>query len=302
MSGQHRRRSTGLRRRLVASLVALAASAGTVATVQMPGANGAYSAKINSGNTAASTAYFTCAGATSDPQTRALFAYPFGESSGSTATDVSGNATANPGLYSNNIYGSGISYGGTDNPTCARDRRPYVTLSGQGVFSTGGYISGPASAAPSLDVFSEEIWFRTTTAAGMLVGYGSSRTGSSFTHDRNLYLDVTGRLVFGVHPSAAIRTISSPAPVTDGVWHHAVATLSGAGMALYLDGVQVDKDASVTTAEPQSGGYWRFGYDNLFAWPAAPVSYYFKGSLAFGAVYDRALTPAQVSAHYRAGS
>jgi hypothetical protein len=148
-------------------------------------------------------------------------------------------------------------------------------------------------------VFTIEAWFKTTTVTGgMLMGFGNSQTGQSSSHDRRLYLDNAGHLLFGVYPNA-VKTIASPGVYNNGAWHLADASLSSAGMQLYVDGQLVAADATVTTAQNYSG-YWRIGYDSLSGWTSAPTSNYYKGTVADAAVYGSGLTAGQVAGHYNA--
>jgi hypothetical protein len=256
--------------------VLLALAAVVLALLGTPLGNASFIAKVtNSTNSAASAGYFTCTAYVKDATAgAAYFAYPFGESMGTTATDVSGSSH-------NGTYGSaGITYGVAN--------------------GSAGYITGPSTAITGPNTFSIEIWFKTTTKQGKIIGFGSSATGASSTYDRHLYIDTNGLLEFGVYPNA-VQTIATPTAVTDGAWHYAVATLSSAGMMLYLDGKLAASNAAVTTAQVFTG-YWRIGYDNLNGWTNNPSNYYFKGNLAWAAVYPYALSPAQVTAHYRAGT
>ena len=253
-------------------------------------ASGAYLSRVtNSTNSAATNPYFTCRAATvGETATNAYVAYPMGEPSGTTATDVSGNAR--PGLYS----ALGVTY--NQPGPCPRDSpaSTAVTLNG-----STGYLSGPATATAGTNTFSVEIWFRTTIAGGKLIGFGNLSTGPSTSYDRHLYIDTGGRLVFGVYPNA-VQTISSTATITDGRWHDAVGTLSSAGQMLYLDGQLVAANTGVSTAQAFTG-YWRIGYDNLTSWTNAPTNAFFTGSLAWAATYPYALTAPQVTTHYAAG-
>jgi len=97
-----------------------------------------------------------------------------------------------------------------------------------------------------------------------------------------------------------VKTVTSPRSYNDGSWHHAAATLSAAGMVLYVDGASVATDPTVTTAQAFTG-LWRFGYDNLNGWTSQPSSPYYAGNLAYAAVYSTALTAAQIKTHYIAG-
>ncbi len=62
-----------------------------------------------------------------------------------------------------------------------------------------------------------------------------------------------------------------------------------------------------STSAQHYSGYWRFGCGRLTYWPDAglpvlPPPTNFVGNLQYGAVYTRALTPAEVQSHYRAGA
>jgi hypothetical protein len=144
------------------------------------------------------------------------------------------------------------------------------------------------------------MWFKTTTTTGgRLIGFGNTQTGTSSQFDRHVYMTDSGRLVFGVYVSG-FYTATSPLAYNDGAWHHMIATLSGTGFRLYVDGAVVASNTSVAVGESDTG-YWRIGYDNLSGWPSAPTSYYFKGSIDDAAVYSTALTGAQISALHTAG-
>lgn len=165
--------------------------------------------------------------------------------------------------------------------------------------STAGRVSsGASSTVPS--AFSTELWFNTTTRrGGKLLGFGSAQTGASSSYDRHLYMHNDGRLTFGVYPGA-VRTISSSAAYNDGRWHHAVATQGPGGIALYVDGVRVAQDTTVTGAQAYTG-FWRVGGDNLGSWPNQPASQYFAGAIDEVAVYGSVLTSSSVAAHFAAG-
>ncbi|MGP9745367.1 PKD domain-containing protein [Brachybacterium sp. AOP29-B2-41] len=204
---------------------------------------------------------------------------------GSTLQDWAG---ANPA-----VAGSGVSADSSGIPNSATGRSD---LSG----TSSGRLASSTRAAVGAE-FSTELWFRTSTGrGGKLIGYGDASSGNSGSYDRHVYMRNDGRLVFGVHPGE-VRTVRSPEAYDDGQWHHAVATLGAAGQQLYVDGQLVASDASTISAQPYSG-YWRLGGDNLSGWPNRPSSDYFSGSLDEVAVYDRALTAAEISAHFAVGA
>ena len=187
------------------------------------------------------------------------------------------------------------------------------TASGTGCAQDGSTFNGSNSCVyiptriSGPETFSLEAWFNTTsTSNGKLIGFGSSTNVNDRQWDRHIYIDPAGRVVFGVYPNA-VRIIASPVGTNyaDGHWHQVVATLSGAGMALYLDGTLVAHDASVTSAQGYAG-YWKIGCGQLRGWAAGDGrgysgSSYYSGSLSYVAIYTTALTPSQVLTHYAAG-
>ncbi|WP_343533414.1 LamG-like jellyroll fold domain-containing protein [Pedobacter sp.] len=163
---------------------------------------------------------------------------------------------------------------------------------------TTQYVS-TANSFVNPTVFTVSIWFKTTTAGGKLIGFGSSQTGVSTNADRHIYMANNGRIFFGVKPGGIFKTINSTVAYADGNWHMATGVLSGSGMALYIDGTLVAQDAAVTTAESTTG-YWRLAYDNIDSWPSAPTNRYFTGSLDDAYIYSRALSAAEVTQLYNA--
>ena len=235
-------------------------------------------------NTWSAVPYFTCKSAVlaNSP----FFYYQFGENSGLTAADSSGNGRT--GGY----QGTRWTYGVTG--SCARDNNAAVTLNG-----SSDYVSTP-SLVNNPTVFTQEIWFKTTTTSGGdLLGFANTQLGVSTSSDRQLYLTNGGRVVFGMS-SGTIKTISSPKTYNDGSWHLADAVLSSAGEQLYLDGQLVASDATVTAAQNYLG-YWRIGQNNLTGWTNAPTSSYLAATIDDAAVYTSALTAGQIAGHYTAG-
>lgn len=172
------------------------------------------------------------------------------------------------------------------------DSDPAAAFSGTntGVADTSTQVTGPAT-------FAAEAWVKTTTTSGgKIVGFGNSNGGLSSSYDRHVYMTNAGQIVFGVYPGG-IRTVRSSQGYNDGQWHHIVAQLSGAGMALFIDGLAVASDPAITSAQAY-GGYWRVGGDNLNGWPDRPGSVFLKGTIDEVAIYPAALSGAQIENHY----
>jgi len=152
---------------------------------------------------------------------------------------------------------------------------------------TNGFVRAPQT-------FSVEGWFKTTsTAGGQVFGFGDVPSGTSYRHDRQVYLNSTGKLVYYLDPNGS-KSITSPKAYNDGAWHQVVASLSpSAGMVLYVDGAKVASWAASTTGRDY-GGFWRIGSDTL---PAGTTGY-LSGAIDDVSVYPSPLTAAQVKDHY----
>ena len=281
VSGQH-----APDRRVLARTVAAATALGLTWCVP---AGAAFTATTAGRSTLGAATYFTCAKAVT--AAAPYFWYRMDET-GSTTTVATDSSTG----ARNGVYGSAGKTAGATR-ACSSDTGRAMTFNG-----SSGYLSSPLVSTALPNVFSLSIWFRTTsTSGGKLIGFGNEQTGASVVLDRHLYLTNAGHVVFGVYPSGT-KTIESPTSLNDGAWHQTVATLSSAGMRLYVDGELVASDATVTTAQSRSSGYLRIAYDNLDGWPSTPTSRFFAGTLDEAAYYTSALSAAQVQASYAARS
>lgn len=280
-----------------------------VAAVASPSTFGAFTTSVTTKTNTAASAVFgptTCREAVTGPGSTALFAYPLSEDSRfDPVVDATGNGRT--GDYINNaFFFSGFNFNQAG--PCPRDPGGAVTLNSN-VSSTRSYITGPSATTQGPDTFSVSIWFRTTSSrGGRLIGFGNYGNGAgseSTLYDRHLYLDTSGRLVFGVYPNNRLGVLTSPTALDDGAWHQAVGTLQSGtsgtrGLRLYIDGQLVGTDLSTTSAQSYAGR-WRLGGDNLATWPGAPSNEYYQGSLAWASVHSTALTAEQVRVSYAAG-
>jgi len=282
-------RATGPRGAVVRIRTPLAAAAGALLLGLVPAvpAGAAFSATTrNTGNSLTAAPYFRCSGAVAALSPYLYFRMDESSSTATTAVDSSSSSR-------NGVYGQTGKTTTTDR-ACAHDTGQAMVFDG-----TSGYLSSAQIAGSAPDVFTEAIWFKTTTTSGgKLVGLGNVQTGPSGQFDRHIYMTDDGHIVFGVY-SSGFRTVTSPNTYRNGSWHQVVGTLSTTGLRLYLDGNLVAADTTTTVAEPVSGSYVRFGYDNLDGWPSAPTSRYFAGTLDDAVFYLSALTASQVSTQYQ---
>ncbi|MGY1809583.1 LamG-like jellyroll fold domain-containing protein [Blastococcus sp. SYSU D00669] len=182
-------------------------------------------------------------------------------------------------------------------------------LAGNAAITANGTATGIAqtttTVATPTNAFSVEAWVRTaSTAGGVIAQFGDSATGANTTSDRALYVDANGQVSFGLSRRVSgttvyTNTVRSGTPITDGQWHHVVATVGAGGTALYVDGAQVAGNATMTSANTRlAAGYWMIGSGTLAPWANAPTSSSLNGALDEVAVYPTALTSAQVANHY----
>jgi hypothetical protein len=192
--------------------------------------------------------------------------YPFNGN----ANDASGNA--NNGVLQGGV-GFGVDrYGNTNSAL-------FFTNGADGQMTTT--IQQPAG-----DVFTLTEWFNlppSFSSGSPLICLTDTQTGGYDRFDKALQIGGgSNQLVFYLFPGTAVE-LTTPNPVTDGRWHQAVATLSTAGMQLYLDGELAAANASVTTSQ-EFAGYWRI----------APG----QGSVDDIRVYNRALSLIEVQQLY----
>ena len=230
----------------------------------------------------------------------------------SNTVTISSNGGATS-AYSSDVTGDGASHYwrlGESSGATAYDYAGFDddTLSGGYTRGTSGAISGDAdksttfdgnnayavnsSAVKGPDVFSEEVWFRTTTTSGgKIVGFGDNATGTSSNYDRHIYMDTSGRLWFGVYNNGSY-TVNTNNALNDGQWHHAVGTMGPTGLTFYVDGKKVGTNGGTSVAQPYTG-YWRIGGDSPWSGNA-----YFQGDIDDVAIYPSVLTLTQVQKHY----
>ena len=124
------------------------------------------------------------------------------------------------------------------------------------------------AGSPSETAFTEETWFKTTAATGMLLEvYGSGA-------DRSLYVK-TGKVCFYVF-TPSYSEICSVGTFNDGNWHHAAGALGTGGQELYVDGVSAASAPSVTASAFVAETGLRAGYGSIG--PNGPLTY-FAGDL-----------------------
>jgi len=199
--------------------------------------------------------------------------------SGTTVRDYSTNANNGvlAGTYTLNVIGA-----------LTADSNPAVTFS-----TPGGRSEASAIAAYNVgDVFSLECWVkrtRTAVAIGEVMVVQNGFDSWALLFGANDTLNVTQGGEAGVY--------SSTTTITDTNWHHVVTTKDGPYAFFYIDGV----DAGPLIINPPFPIF-----NNAFSGiieigsGAAGTDEWLFGSIDEVAIYNYALNPSQVVAHYAA--
>ena len=223
--------------------------------------------------------------------------WPMNETSGLTVNDRAAGTAASSGVGVTDGRGdTGINW--NQSGAIAGDTAAALTANDfSRVYALG------SETAP--DTFTIQAWVRTTTGqGGRIFGFSDLQNGVSAHRDRHLYMDNAGRIVFGVRAqNNNARTLVSASAYNNGQWHMLTATMSSAGMRLYVDGNLVGSRTDTTAGEAYLG-YWRVGGDVLDTtggrpgWSPTPSTQNFVGSVDEFAVYPTALAQATVQAQY----
>ncbi|MFY0407457.1 LamG-like jellyroll fold domain-containing protein [Solicola sp. PLA-1-18] len=206
-----------------------------------------------------------------------------GETSGSTAADLTGNGRTATLQGRGNLGSAGAITGSTN---------ASLTLAAKSGATNGGSGAG-SQAINNPGAFATELWFKTSSrSAQRLIGFGNQRSNVSTVADRGVGIGADGTLTFGTEYAGTRNTVSSSKSYNDGAWHHVAAMQSSAGMKLYVDGDLVGSNDA--TRGLDFTGYWRVGYDALTS-GASPTP--LVGQVDEVAIYSRALSADEVATH-----
>jgi len=195
-----------------------------------------------------------------------------GESSGTVAVDAMGS---NNGTYTNapTLGATGALTGDTDTAvTFASASSQYVTIPHAAALHPG-------------DVISISAWFKRATSGAAHAIWSNGPTDALLWifSDNHLYFSREG----------VGNMFASTATITDTNWHHVVATKNGATTIVYYDGAVMAGSGSNQTLT-DSGAASTIGRDS--------GSDYFNGTIDEPAIWNRALSAAEVATLYAAGT
>ena len=154
---------------------------------------------------------------------------------------------------------------------------------------TGAALSGTAD-------FSLEAWVNTSsTATGVIL---EQRYSGGYNGEYQFEVNGDGTLAFVIYGGSAYQfsfnSTNTLTPVNDGNWHHVVAVRSGASGMIYVDGLQVGAASGpVAPLDPTFEVY--MGAD------IRGYTSFFNGTMCDVAIYNHALTSAQVANHAATG-
>ncbi|MEU3890796.1 LamG-like jellyroll fold domain-containing protein [Streptomyces sp. NPDC029041] len=216
-----------------------------------------------------------------------------GEREGATATSEAASRTGlNEALYRDVQLGTASAVAGTPDTS--------VTFDG-----TDSVIELPADTLKAAAFPAIELWFKTTTPSGVLVGFQDEELGEKPTSWRPvLNIDGSGKLrgEFYLSGVSGATPIVSPQTVTDGKWHHAVLSAGATAQTLYLDGAKVGSLSGAITEQSGDYAYLGGGYGSSGWMGLASGTYRFKGQMDEVAVYHHPMDAATVAEHYAARS
>ncbi|MFB7240489.1 LamG-like jellyroll fold domain-containing protein [Streptomyces sp. NPDC056269] len=233
-------------------------------------------------------------------RTTVLDADPFaywrlGETSGTVAKDA---LDANQGQY-NGTY-KNVTLGGMG--PLAGSTQKAATFNG-----TTSYVEMPAAPGATPSYTSVSLWFKTSTAGGVLFYYGDKPlsdpdpVANTTKNTPAVYVGTDGKLrgCLAMSPGC-MTTITSTPVVTDGKWHNAVLTGVANSQTLYLDGAAVGSLSGTINDWVQP--YISLGAGvNTMGWPAMNANDklgHFNGQLAEVAIFSEPLSADVIRTQY----
>jgi RHS repeat-associated protein len=212
-----------------------------------------------------------------------------GENEGSIAASEAVSRTGlNDGVHRDTLLGAETALDGSTDTSTGFDGTDSVVELPTDTLKT--------AASPTI-----ELWFKTSTPSGVLVGFQNTELGDKPTSWRPvLNIDGAGKLRGEFYTSGGATPIVSAQAVTDGAWHHAVLTAAANTQTLYLDGGKVGSLDGVVTEQSRDYAYLGAGYGSAGWMGLTEGEYRFKGQMDEVAFYDHTLDPATIIEHHAA--
>lgn len=211
-----------------------------------------------------------------------VLSWGFNEGTGTTAYDSSTQSPLNNGTV------SGASW---RKEKCLEDK--CLTFDGLNDYVYKTYDSD-TELDPSTGNFSLSLWFLHTSALSSYPQYLVSRySGAGY----KIYIDTSGYMCFGIDDDSTWGpddSACSSMSYADSKWHHLEGVKSGAAIYLYIDGVKIAEDASLSATGSLSGSSLTLyvGIDS------DGISSAFFGILDEIRIYNTGSTASTVKTHY----
>ena len=156
-----------------------------------------------------------------------------------------------------------------------------------------GYLSAPPGILASAGemTIAEWVYLKSNPSWQRIFDFGQDQNVDMVLVSNN---NNTGRPRFAISltgPSGA-QVIDGPSALPTGIWAHLAVVIGPSGGILYVNGQQVGANSSMTLRPADLGST----PNNFFGRSQYASDPYLDGSLDEIRVYDRALTPAQISA------
>lgn len=199
------------------------------------------------------------------------------ETSGTTAADSSGNGR-------NGTY--------TNGPTLNQSGQCKTSVRLDG---TNDYVSLPTGVVNGLTNCTIAVWFNLDTVSNWarIFDFGSGTNVNMYLTPRN---GSNSKLRFAITTSGSSgeQMIDTTTTVSTGSWYHVVITLNGSVGTVYVNGVQVGQNTSMTRT-PNSLGATSQNYFGRSQYSADP---YLDGRLDDFRIYSRAFSASDVNELY----
>lgn len=197
-----------------------------------------------------------------------------GETSGTTAVDMSGNGR-------NGTY-AGTYTRGTKGAITALDTATY--------FGIGSVDIVSSTLQPSTAV-TVEAWVKPTATCGNCAIFDKSANGG--TNSSFLMWEASGRVKCRFIKGGTQYNVQSDGLIPDDVWSHVACTWDGTTIRMYVDGTVQSQTTALTAPISTGTGWSRIGR-------LADGTYSMYGEIDEVAVYGTALSQTRITAHYKA--
>jgi len=233
------------------------------------------------------------------------------------------NETATPPVppfYSPNIGSLGSAYNGlyfngipgvTPGPIVSEPANACVQFLGVVNDNSIQIPFNPAFSPSSTSPFSVEFWAQPGQNGAIQCPAACVEFIATPTAQRNGWLFYQGDSglatgngwVFRQYNSTGLASVSAAAvnmPLTVGQWYHVVGTFDGTSLKVYVNGTLGGTGAIAGTARGNTNSAIPLTFGSRALGASGAFSY--QGSIDEGAIYNTALSAAQVAAHYAAGT